>query len=103
MKLFLSELSKEFGNKKIILVIDGAGWHHSKGLRVPENITILYLPPYSPELNPIERLWLYIKHHTIRNRIYEKIEDLENAVCDFINSLNEKTIESICRLDYLFS
>lgn len=103
MSLYLRELAKEFDGKKIILVVDGAGWHKSKDLIVPSNIELVYLPPYSPELNPIERLWLYIKKVTIRNRIYETIEDLEEIVCDFINGLQEVTVRNICNLDYLFS
>ena len=103
MRLFLAGLVEEFGDKKIILVMDRASWHHSKDLKIPTNIEIVYLPAYSPELNPIERLWLYIKHHTIRNRIYEDIDDLEDAICDFINNLSEVTTKSICRASYLFS
>lgn len=103
MNLYLSEFSKELKGKKVILVVDGAGWHKSKGLVIPSNIELVYLPPYSPELNPIERLWLYIKKATIRNRIYKTIGELEDIVCDFINDLKEATIRSVCNLDYLFS
>jgi hypothetical protein len=103
MQLFLSELAKNFNNKKVILVMDGAGWHHSKELKIPTNFTLLYLPPYSPELNPIERLWLYIKHHIVRNTIYDSIEALENAVCNFVNTLTYKIIKSTCKSDYLFN
>ena len=103
MNLFLRELAREFDGRKIILIVDGAGWHRSKDLMVPSNIELVYLPPYSPELNPIERLWLYIKKATIRNRIYETIDGLEETVCDFINELKDVTVRSICNLDYLFS
>jgi len=103
MNIFLKELGSEFVGKEIILVVDGAGWHKSKHLVVPQNIKLLYLPPYSPELNPVERLWLYIKRTVIRNRIYDTLEDLEEAVCDFINGLSEATIASVCNLSYLFS
>jgi transposase len=96
------ELAKEFGDRKVILVVDGAGWHKSKGLMVPNNIELAYLPPYSPELNPIEKLWLYIKRATIRNKIYDTIDDLENAICDFINSLSQTIVWSVCKLNYLF-
>lgn len=51
---------------------------------MPNNIEIVYLPPYSPELNPVERLWLYIKQGLIKNRIYETLDALENAVANFI-------------------
>ncbi len=54
-----------------ILIMDQAGWHKSRGLRVPDNLTILYLPPYSPELNPVERLWAYLRDHFPSNRAYD--------------------------------
>jgi transposase len=66
LNLFLSEMSKNLGSLEIILVMDGAGWHKSKDLNVPWNIQIIYLPPYCPELNPVERLWNYIKSLSTR-------------------------------------
>jgi transposase len=57
MNVFLSELALSFANKQILLVLDGAGWHRSRELVVPGNIELFFLPPYSPELNPVENLW----------------------------------------------
>ena len=65
MNVFLEEMSKQYAGDEIILVMDGAGWHKSKNLQVPENIEIILLPPYSPELNPVERFWQNIKKNTI--------------------------------------
>lgn len=103
MNVFIQELVKDFEDKRIILVLDGAGWHKSKDLLIPNNITLVFLPPYSPELNPVERLWLHIKHHTIRSRIYNVLSDLENKVCDFIRDLDLEIVKSICNIDYLSS
>lgn len=61
MNIYLESLSQKYKDEKINLVMDGAGWHKSKKLIVPENIIIIHLPPYSPELNPVERFWLHIK------------------------------------------
>jgi transposase len=49
---------------------DGAGWHNSHGLVVPGNITLLALPPYSPELNPVERIWHYLRSHWLANSVF---------------------------------
>ena len=103
MNIYLQELSKEFPDDKIVLIMDGAGWHKSKSLNIPDNIDIIYLPPYSPELNPVERLWLYIKRSTLRNKIYDKLSDLESAIIDFINILTNDTVSRICKADYLFN
>jgi transposase len=56
MNIYLDELSKAFADSNIILIMDQAGWHKSQRLQVPDNIQIKFLPPYSPELNPVERL-----------------------------------------------
>lgn len=101
MSVYLSELSLAFPKDKIALIMDQAGWHKSKDLKVPTNIDILYLPPYSPELNPVERLWLYIKQNILNNKVYDKIEDLEDKLCEFVNSLNKATVQSICNVNYL--
>ena len=57
-----------------VLIMDQAGWHKAKKLLVPDNITILYLPPYSPELNPVERLWAYMRSHYLANHAYREYE-----------------------------
>ena len=101
MNVFLAEMSKELGKNSAQIVMDGAGWHKSRDLKIPQNITIIYLPPYCPELNPVERLWLYMKQNTIKNKIYETIEELENAVCDFIKNFNKETIMQICNFNYI--
>jgi transposase len=71
MNVFLKEMSKEYAGDKIVLVMDWAGWHKAKNLQVPDNIEIILLPPYSPELNPVERFWQHIKQNTIKNKIYK--------------------------------
>lgn len=101
MNAYLSELSKSLPNERIILVLDGAGWHKSNSLLIPENIMLIKLPPYSPELNPTERLWAHMKYHIIRNKIYSSIEALENVVCDFIKNLTNQLVASICSCNYL--
>jgi hypothetical protein len=103
MNVYLNALSQELNEKKIIMIMDGAGWHKSKDLKVPSNIEIIYLPPYSPELNPVERLWGYIKQCTIRNKIYDTLESLEDEICHFLCDLTEETIMSVCNVPYLYN
>lgn len=97
---YLEEFSKQLGEKEIFLVLDGASWHKSKNLVIPKNITIIYLPPYSPELNPVERLWEYIKSKILHNKIYESISELEISLTDFYKMLNTDTIRNICSYGY---
>jgi transposase len=98
MQLFLDEFTKTL-DQEIILVMDNAGWH--KGLKVPHNIEIIFLPPYSPELNPIERLWKYMKDNLLKNKIYLTLAELESSVVNFIRSLESHTIASICSCSYI--
>ena len=103
MNVFLEEFSKQYAGEDIILVMDGAGWHKSKNLQVPDNIEIIFLPPYSPELNPVERFWQNIKQNTIKNKVYKTLTSLKNSVANFLNSMTPDKIMSICTTDYLSS
>lgn len=101
MNIFLEQMSQYLRTQEAFLVMDCASWHKSKNLKVPKNINIIYLPPYSPELNPVERLWLYIKQNILRNKIYDTIALLEGALCKFIASLSHSTIKQLCNAAYL--
>ena len=81
--------------------MDGAGWHKSDKLKYPKNIRIIIQPAYSPELNPIEKLWQYIKDHTIKNRIFKTLTELEDKVCNFIQTLNPAIIRKVCNINYM--
>jgi hypothetical protein len=85
------------------LVWDGAGYHGAKALRVPANLSVLRLPPYSPELNPVERLWLDPRGHYWSNRVYPDIEAVEEAAVSGWRAvcLHPDRIKSICRCEYL--
>ncbi len=96
MSAFLQELAQRYPEEKIILVMDGAGWHKSKKLCIPKNIAIIFLPPYCPELNPVERFWLYMKKEILRNKFYDSLDQLKDVTCSFLNSVSPLTIISIC-------
>lgn len=85
----------------VVLVLDQAGWHRSKALKVPDNMTLLPLPPYSPELNPIERLWSWLKSHQLSNRIYKNYDDLLDIGSKAWNTLTPQRLKSICQTNWL--
>ena len=95
MNLYLKELSKKI-KEDFILIMDGAGWHKSKNLIIPKNIQIILLPPYCPELNPVERLWRYIKDNTIKNKVFKTLIELENLVYEFVRNLGNEIIKKVC-------
>ena len=101
MNIFLDELSKKYPQDKIAIIMDGASWHKSKGLQVPSNILFFYFPPYSPELNPVERLWLYVKKNILANRVYQQLSELELKLYEFMKQLDRNVIKDICTLKYV--
>ena len=101
MLLFLNYFAKQTKGRRIVLIMDGAGWHQKHLLEQIPHIRMILQPSYSPELNPVERFWQYIKHHTIRNQIYQTLDELENHLCQFLNSITPETIKKICHVDYV--
>lgn len=101
MNVFLKEMSDWLQSKKALLILDQAGWHKSAELVIPDNISMIYLPPYSPELNPVERLWQYIKDNILKNKVYDRLEQLEDDVCAFMKLLQKDVVRSVCNVKYM--
>ena len=85
----------------VVLILDGAGWHVARELKVPANITLHRLPAYSPELNPIERVWAYLRSHHLSNRVYEDYDELFRETSAAWNRLDEATLASITNTDWV--
>ena len=88
MQIHLNIISKEVEGHAVI-ILDGAGWHSAQSLIIPKNITLLPLPPYSPELNPQENFWQTIKSRSLSNRVFKSLEDImdacQEAWLEFVN------------------
>lgn len=87
MQVFLDEVSSRHAEEKILMVMDGAGWHKSKSLNIPPNIRICLLPPYSPELNPVEHIWDELKEKGFHNRVFSSLNALEDHLLDELRRL----------------
>ena len=98
---FLDMLSRKFASQDILLVLDGAPNHRSGQLVAPDNISLLFLPPYSPELNPVENLWHYLRCHYLSNRAYNNYDELFEAGTDAYRRLTPDLIRSVCACPYL--
>lgn len=70
-----------------ILILDQAGWHTTPKLKVPDNITLLFLPPRSPELNPVENIWQFMRDNWLSNRIFKDYDDIVALCCEAWNKL----------------
>ncbi len=88
MSLYLAEVSRRHPDEHILMFMDRAGSHQAKALVVPDNLTVDWLPPYSPSLNLIERLWGHLKRTILANVLYRSLDDLVAAFHDGVASLN---------------
>ena len=89
MNVFLEELSKDYPDDYILLVLDNAAWHHSSTLVVPGNIELFPLLPYTPELNPIEMIWDEVREKGFRNEIFKCLEAVIDRLCMTVKNLAE--------------
>ena len=101
MNLFLEELSKKYSEDMIVLCCDGAAWHKSSTLEVPKNVILQYIPPYTPEMNPIEQIWKEIRKRGFRNEVFGTLEKVVDRLCDTIRSLTSDTVSSIAHRDWI--
>ena len=93
MNLHLAEISTQVAKGLVAaLVCDGAGWHQRGGkLTLPDNIVLVPLPPYSPELNPMENVWEYLRQNYLAGAIFETLDDIIDACCAAWNALIAET------------
>jgi transposase len=80
MVRYLKALSKKFNDYFIVLVLDGASSHTTKNLIKPDNISLISLPPYSPDLNPVEQLWRILRKNRLHNKLFETLDDVMHEV-----------------------
>jgi len=80
MSIFLQEVSDRHQDEFILMVMDGAGWHKANNLRVPGNMALYFLPPYSPQLNPVEHIWDSIRENGFRNEVFNSMDGVENQL-----------------------
>jgi transposase len=104
MNLHLREVSTQVSpGAHAVLTCDGAAWHKTGGgLVVPANISLLHLPPYSPELNPVENVWQFLRQNFLSNRVFASYREILDACCEAWNALiaMPDRIRSIGTRDY---
>ena len=103
MNVFLDELAKAYPEDRILLVCDGAMWHKSASLVIPERITLAFIPPYTPEMNPIEQIWKEIRKRGFRNEAFQTLENVIDRLCDVIRNLPASIIQSITGRQWILS
>ena len=93
-QIFMNKFSETFPASLNLLVLDNGRFHHAKSLEIPENVVLLFLPPYSPELNPIERLWQDIKAKLL-TQAYETLEAMQTKVTEILLYYSDATIAKL--------
>lgn len=101
-QIYLDEFSKQNPEEFKIIVLDNGAFHKAKSLKIPQNIALVFLPPYSPELNPAERMWELIKAD-FTGRLFSTLDSLSVFIKEQVNALTNKTVISICSYNYIFS
>jgi hypothetical protein len=103
MNAHLVEIAKAVApGAHAVLVMDGAGWHGSSALRIPDNITIVMLPPYAPELNPVENIWAYLRANRLAITVFDTYDDIVDRCCDAWNAFanDPERVRSIATRKY---
>ena len=101
-QVFLNDFSLQNPAEFKIMVLDNGAFHKAKALKIPENIGLLFLPPYSPELNPAENIWARLKRK-FTNRLYNTLEEVSEFITEATNSLSHDNIKSTCGFPYIFT
>ena len=102
MSIFLSHTAQEFPDDLCVLIFDGAGWHRANDLRVPKNMVLIPLPPYSPELNPVEHIWDYLRD-ALGNKILHSLDEVIDFLCATITPLFQQpeVVRSMTCFDWI--
>ena len=105
MQLFLDEVGVRHPNDKIVMVLDGAGWHASGSLKPPHNMKLLSLPPYAPELNPVEHVWDELREKYFHNRVFDSLDALEDQLELALRAFetNAQMVQSIVAWEWIVS
>jgi transposase len=103
MNIFLEQTSQDFKDYFIVMQVDGASYHKSKELLVPENVRLLIQPPRSPELNPAEHIWEELREKNFYNRAFESLAEVSDVLCKGIKELMElpQKIKSMTNFPHL--
>ena len=103
MNLFLQKLSETYPEDWILLACDGAVWHKANAPAIPQNIKLFFLPPATPEMNPIEQIWKEIRKRGFRNEIFHTLDKVIDRLCYTISSLSHVVVKSITGRDWILS
>jgi len=102
MQVFLDQFAVQLApDEHAVMVLDQAGWYGAHALTVPGNVTLVPLPPYAPQLNPVERVWLYLRERHLSHRPLASYDAIVEACCSAWNQLTPERLRSLTNHPYL--
>jgi transposase len=101
-QIFLNEFSKSTPDEFIVLLLDNGAFHKAQRLTIPENIALLFIPPYSPELNPAEKIWWKMKRD-FSGKLHETLDNISEFIKKEVNIITKNHVKAICGYEYIFS
>ena len=101
-QIFLDQFSEKNANQFNILVLDNGAFHKAKSLKIPQNIGLIFLSPYSPELNPAEKMWQFLKKK-FSGKLYNTLDEVGHFITKHTELLTPEMIISTCGFKYIFA
>ena len=101
-EVYLEQLAQHYPHQLHVIQLDQGSLHRAKTLQLPDNVVLLFQPPHSPQLNPIERLWQHLKDH-LSWQIFDRLEDLREALSERLKALTPAVIASLTGYDFILS
>ena len=101
-EIFLKELSDSKTDELKVIIVDNAAFHKAKKLKIPDNIVLIFQPPYNPEVNPAEKIWAKFKRN-FTNKLYQSLDEISLFIEQQVNNLTENEVISITRYGYIKS
>jgi hypothetical protein len=103
MSIFLAQTALEFPGQYCIMLLDGAGWHRATALRIPPRMWLIPLPPYSPELNPVEHLWDHLRENYFGNQVLPSLTAVTDLLCQGLHDLDQQPqqVQSLTYFDWI--
>jgi transposase len=105
MRLFLEEVSRRHRHQHVLMFMDQAGWHTTQKLKLPDNITIDFLPARSPQCNPQEPVWKVLRRDFLGNRHFNSLEEVSEATAVGLHTLenNQTFLKGLCGFDWIIT
>ena len=105
MQIFLDEVASRYPEERLLMILDGAGWHRESCLNIPANMRLVSLPPYSPGLNPVEHIWDEVREQYFGNLVFDSPDALEDHLETALRSmeLDQPRVKSIVAWSWIIN